>query len=126
MRYKILIALVFFSVIINLLSFKAGHDWGDDFAAYIKQSQTFASGDYNNLKEHIEKTDYTLNYPAGYPILLAPFIKSFDSNIKILKYYTYLFFILSLIFIFLLLKKNKEFALLTVLLISCNPFFWEL
>lgn len=126
MKNKVIILLILLAIIINVFSFKNGHNWGCDFSAYIKQAQTIHNNTFTELNSNIKQTDYTLNYPWGYPLLLSPIIKYFDININILKVYTYCFLIISFIFIFLYFKKdNIDFALLTVLLISTNPYFWE-
>ncbi len=126
MKYKVIILLIIFSLIINLFSFKEGHDWGGDFAGYIKQSQTIADNSFDELNEHIKRTDFILYYPWGFPMLLTPVINNFEKDIKILKRYNYIFFILSMLFIYLYFKdNNKEFALICVLLISVNPYFWN-
>jgi len=126
MKYSVHITLVLIAIVINLVSFREGHNWGGDFAGYIIQSQTVADGNFDRLKEQIEKNDFILNYPWGYPLLLSPLIEYFNGNLNILKYYTYAFFILSLVFIFFLFRENKAFSLLTIILLAANPYFWEL
>ena len=80
---------------------------------------------YGELETNIEKNDFILNYPWGFPFLISPVIKYFDSNIVIIKIYIYLFFLSGLIVIFYMFRENRETALLTVLLISSSPYFWE-
>ncbi|MDP4245308.1 MAG: hypothetical protein Q8932_05620 [Bacteroidota bacterium] len=123
--FRILLVLLFVSIVINLLSFQNGHNWGDDFAGYLKQAQVLSKGNFADLKVNMTQMDNILNYPWGYPMLLSPFIHLLDFHLNLLKLYTYLFFILSLLFIFLLLRKDRTMALMTLLLLSSSPYFWE-
>jgi hypothetical protein len=122
---RILFVLLLVSIAINLLSFQKGHNWGDDFAGYVKQAQVLSKGNFADLKSNMTQMDNILNYPWGYPLLLSPFIHWLDAHMIFLKIYTYFFFILSLLFIFLLLRKDKVMALMTILLLSTSPYFWE-
>jgi hypothetical protein len=122
---RILFVLLLVSIAINLLSFQKGHNWGDDFAGYLKQAQILSKGNYADLKVNMTQMDNILNYPWGYPLLLTPLIHLLDSHLIFLKIYTYFFFILSLLFIFLLLRKDRVMALMTILLLSASPYFWE-
>jgi len=127
MRIKnalILLAIII-SIAINLITFKNGHGWSGDSAGYILQSQAIKNNSFHNLKYHIERTDYTLNYPWGYPLLLTAVIHHFETDINFLKMYTYGFFVISFIFIYLYFKDDdEEKALLTILIMSVNPYFW--
>ena len=125
MKNILIITLIVLSVLINIFSFNKVHDWGDDFAGYVIQAKTIHTGNYSDLRASIEKNDFILNYPWGFPFLISPVIKYFDGSIIIVKIYIYLFFLLALIVIFYLFRKNRETALLTVLLVSSSPYFWE-
>ncbi len=125
MKHSIIIALIFLSLLINFLSFNKVQDWGDDFAGYVIQAKTVHNGSYGELERNIKRNDFILNYPWGFPVLISPVITFFDTNIIIIKIYIYLFFILSLIVLFYLFKEEKETALLTILLVSSCPFFWD-
>lgn len=125
-KNRVIVILIILSTVLNLSSFENGHNWGGDFSAYIKQSQTIYNKTFAQLNSNIQQTDYILNYPWGYPLLLTPIISFFDVNINILKAYNYCFLIISFCFIFLYFKNdNKYFVLLTIMLISISPFFWE-
>ena len=60
---------------------RQGHDWGDDFAAYIMQAQSIVTG---TIPEFMEENRFTIAessvgfgpyaYPWGTPLLLAPII----------------------------------------------------
>jgi hypothetical protein len=125
MKNIIIIALVFLSVFINFLSFTKVQDWGDDFAGYVIQAKTVHYGSYSELESNIKRNDFILNYPWGFPVLISPVITFFANNIIVIKIYIYLFFIFSLIIVFYLFREEKETALLTILLLSSCPFFWD-
>jgi hypothetical protein len=125
MKNILIIMLIVLSVLTNILSFNKAHDWGDDFAGYVIQAKTIRTGNYSDLQANIEKNDFILNYPWGFPFLISPVIKYFDSNIIVVKIYVYLFFLLALIVIFYMFRRHRETALLTILLVSSSPYFWE-
>ena len=125
MKNILIIALILFSVLINFLSFNRVQDWGDDFAAYVIQAKTVHDGNYGELEHNIKRNDFILNYPWGFPVLISPVITFFKSNIIVIKIYIYLFFVLSLLVLFYLFREEKETALLTILMLSSCPFFWD-
>ena len=125
MKNFIIIALIFLSLLINFFSFNKVQDWGDDFAAYVIQAKTVHDGSYTELERNIKRNDFILNYPWGFPVLISPLIAYFETNIIVIKIYIYLFFILSLIVLFYLFREEKETALITILMLSSCPFFWD-
>ncbi|MGH2566523.1 MAG: hypothetical protein ACRDE5_18535, partial [Ginsengibacter sp.] len=125
MKNVAIAALILLSVLINIFSFNKVQDWGDDFAGYVIQAKTIYTGKYDELKNNLKRNDFILNYPWGFPALISPVIRYFDSNILIIKIYIFLFFLLSLIVLFYLFWEDKEAALLTILFVSSSPYFWE-
>lgn len=117
--------LIALSILINLMSFKPGHDWGDDYAGYVLQSKTIASGDFQGLERHIGNTELILNYPWGFPLILSPVIGYFDDHIRAVKFYVYIFFILALLVFHRLIRGEATAAAFTLLLIAVNPYFWD-
>ena len=71
MKTIFIITLIALSVLINLFSFNKVQDWGDDFAGYIIQAKTIHTGSYSDLEANIKKNDFILNYPWGFPFLIA-------------------------------------------------------
>ncbi len=67
------------------------HSWGDDFAQYIKEAQNIANG------IPYYKVGYVFNplnpeygphqYPAGFPLLIAPIVKIYGLSLKPLYYF---------------------------------------
>lgn len=128
--------IIFFLIIvivcsINLISFRSGHDWGDDFAAYIDQTRALVDGNFDGFisiqKYRIENSpNYTtgpLLSPWGFSILLSPLYYLVGLDIHAMKIYVHLFYLASLIIVFLLFQdrlKNSE-TLLLLALIAFNP-----
>lgn len=123
-NFWIIGVLILVSVLINLFGFMQGIDWGDDFAGYVIQAQTLSSGDFHTLQENMSRNDFILNYPWGFPTLITPVIRYFNSDILILKKYVFVFFIASLFIIYFLFKEEKIYSLLSMLLISSSTYFW--
>ena len=101
-----------------------GLDWGCDYGGYVLQAKTLVSGDYKGLQENMNRNEFVLNYPWGFPFVLAPVIGSFDTDPVLIKEYVFLFFVVSLILVYFLFRKEPEYALFTVLLLATNPYFW--
>jgi hypothetical protein len=92
-------ALLFWSGLTN------GHDWGDDFAAYIMQAKSITEGRHSEFIEAnrftIEQSSYPIGpvaYPWGFPVLLAPFYALFGLNMIALKSVSIICFLLFLFF----------------------------
>ncbi len=117
------IALVVFSIFVNCWTLKDGHNWGDDFAQYIInarniiESKPYASG---------IMLDNTVICPPGLPLLLAPVLKVFGLNFKILKLINIFFWYLSIFFLYglFLRKEGRNFALMTAVFLALSSFFF--
>lgn len=121
----IILTGMFIALFFNYRGFAEGHDWGDDFAGYVIQAQTLASGDFKALEYNMGRNDFQLNYPWGFPVLLKPVICYFEENIVFIKKYVYLFFIGALFFVYLLFRRDKTTALLVIWLLLASPYFWK-
>ena len=107
-----------------------GHDWGDDFSAYIMQARSLVEG---NPREFCEANRFTIQhsswgigpvaYPWGYPVLLAPLYAAFGVNMIALKLVGALSFLIFLPLLFIGFRKyHSPFWLLClVCLFSLNP-----
>jgi len=83
-----------------------GHDWGDDFAAYVMQAESIVRGAPSEFvavnRYTIEKSMYAIGpvaYPWGFPLLLAPVYGLYGHDIVALKIpgvICYLLFIMTL------------------------------
>jgi hypothetical protein len=73
-------AILCASALVAFALLTRGHDWGDDFAAYILQAKSVVE---HGREEFIRRSAFTIEhssitigpvvYPWGYPLLLAPF-----------------------------------------------------
>ena len=123
-KYAVLFLLIVFSILINIEGFMKGLDWGCDYGGYILQAKTLVSGNYKELQENMSRNDFILNYPWGFPIILIPVINYFDTDPVLIKEYVFLFFLVSLGIIYILFKREKEYAFFTVMLVAASPYFW--
>ena len=122
--YKIL-AFAIFNVFffVNIYTLKDGHNWGDDFAQYIRHAI--------NLVEHKPYTanislDYWIVSPPGFPFLLSSLIYWFGVNLKILKLLNVVIWGLSALVVYslVLMRLNLVWArVLTVWFLTC-PFLF--
>jgi hypothetical protein len=107
-----------------------GHDWGDDFAAYIMQAISIVNG---SADQFVERNAFTMNqssspmgpvaYPWGFPLLLAPVYSVFGMSLvafKAVGLVFYLLFLLTLWFGFKPLLKPVELVVF-VALFAFNP-----
>jgi len=119
--------LIFLCVIPFLLvhfqTLEDGHDWGGDFAQYIRHAK--------NLVEHkaydadVLVEDRVI-YPPGFPLIISPLVKIFGINFWILKIPNIFFWLGFCFAVYYLFKKrlNKDHALLAFLvLLSSSEFF---
>jgi hypothetical protein len=87
-----------------------GHNWGDDFSAYIMQAASLIEG---SVSQYILQNSFTIThssvifgpilYPWGYPLLLAPVYAVFGLNLlafKTLNLLLYLAFLICIYFLF--------------------------
>lgn len=123
--YMFLFAIIGLTAVIYLTSFMTGHKWGGDFSQYIAQAKSIAEG-YDFPGKFIG-TYSTFVYPWGFPLLLSPIYFLFGLNILAMKIYVGLFFLLSLLVIFLLFEKKFGYiqTLLLVSIFALNPYFFQ-
>jgi hypothetical protein len=113
--------LIFF--VVNILTLKNGHNWGDDFSQYILQAKniiTFQSPTHGLI------LNAWVVPPFGFPLLLAPLVKIFGINFWILKTVNIVFWLVFSYFLFLISKRRLKPGhsdLLFVFFLS-SPFFF--
>lgn len=87
------IALVTCIGIVAMINHFSGHDWGDDFALYMRQARALAMG---NIGEVISDNRFAVDnsgwntfspytYPWGWPLLIAPLYSLFGLNYEVVK-----------------------------------------
>lgn len=124
---------MFLTFILGLCCIDQGHDWSDDFALYISQSQALLTGTTADL---LEQNRFSMDhsyvhvgpylYPSGFPMLLLPIYATFGLNFWVMKVYCLFFFIGSLpliYWIFTSVYNDKSRALFLTLLIAFNYHF---
>ncbi|MFI5171174.1 MAG: hypothetical protein ACHQFW_02230 [Chitinophagales bacterium] len=116
----------------SICTIKKGHNWGDDFALYIKHASNIVHGDpYGETGSIIHEYAGTYspqNYPPGFPILLAPVYAFFGLNFIAMKVYMVLWLVLFLGLIWIYFKDKLYFHwnLIIIIIIGLSPFFREM
>lgn len=131
--YALPLALVSFISVICMINHFSGHDWGDDFALYLRQAKALAIG---NVGEVISDNRFTVEnsgwstfspvaYPWGWPLLIAPLYALFGINYEVLKIVEVVAFCLFLLTFFSLVRRRAGYlaATLLVLLIGLSPIY---
>jgi hypothetical protein len=128
---SILFVLLSLCFLIDIATFKNGHNWeNSDFVGYISQAKSLLEGTIDDLISHDKfmlenstKETGAIMGPWVYPILLSPFYYIFGPNIYVMKVVTNLFFILSLIVVFLLFQERLRNVdnLLLIAILAFNP-----
>ena len=82
--YKSCLALILIIIpfVLNAITIKDGHNWGDDFAQYIICAQNIAFG--RPYTDGI-MLDLPVIFPPMYSIVLAPFVRIWGVNFIVLK-----------------------------------------
>jgi hypothetical protein len=113
-------------------SLSKGHNWGDDFAHYLLQSESLLSDSVNS---YIQSTVYTLTnssfksgpttVPWGFPVFLLPFVKIFNQNVfglKLVNVFAYSAFLI-ILYKWTSLRLPKLPSLLVLLFFAISPTF---
>ncbi len=117
------LALLFItSFIINIITLRDGHNWGDDFAQYIMYAQNMIS--HRPITEGV-MLGLSVFPPIGYSILLAVVILFKGINFGAMKLLTVFFWFGMVIgyFYFLRTRKEQEPWKVIVLLLFSSMFF---
>lgn len=127
------VIILLITTVLNLISFKAGHTWGDDFSMYIAQAKSIVEGSIRDLNEKqtiLERYSSELHgpffYPWGFPVMLSPVYMIFGFDILAMKIYVFLFFLSSLVILFILFKDrlDDKNRLILVSFFALNPVFF--
>src|SRR5262245_39242621 len=114
-----------------LMTLREGHDWGDDFGLYILHARNIAQGINYKRTGYIYNPDFVLvapqTYPPVFPLLLSPIYKLWGLNLEAMKVGVVGAFLLSLIAIFMALRRRLPWPYLVALLVivGFNPFIWQ-
>ncbi len=110
-------------------TFREGHDWGDDFAMYIRHSKNLVDG------VEFHDTGFIINparpigpttYPPVFPLMLTPIYYFFGLNLTAMKVLVTVTIMLTLIIIFFAFREylSEKDRLALVAIIGFNPIFW--
>lgn len=134
----ILVLILSISGLFAFFSLLEGHDWGGDFALYLRQAQSLLDG---NSRELLEFNRYAMEnstlhtgsnpqvgphlYPWGLPLLLVPVVALWGFALTPLKVYMIAFFLLSLWVCYRLFLPRAGIygSLWIVALLGFSPFF---
>jgi hypothetical protein len=109
-----------------------GHNWGDDFAAYIIQAKIVVEGMSQKLIEMMQFREMQSSheiflgptfYPWGFPVLLAGVYVIFGDNITAMKLLEVAFYALSVVMTFSLFRRYLRpwHAILIALTFGVSP-----
>ena len=123
------VVLVFYIIILLFSFFKVYNDTfdkkinlGGDNAGYYILGTALATGQgYTNIHT-LEKTPHN-HFPPGYPMIIAAASKLFSADILFIKKMNGFFFLMSLVFLFLIIRKitgNDHIPFITVLFLIYN------
>jgi hypothetical protein len=124
--WRLLGLLVVGSGIVGFLMLTRGHNWGDDFAAYLLQAQSIVDG---HMDEFIRRSTFAVDAsgarygpvstPWGFPLMLAPVVAILGLNLLALKVVLTLCYMAFLPAMFLLARNrltDTESLLLTAVM----------
>ncbi len=110
-------------LLINGTTLYNGHDWGDDFAQYIRHAQNLLEA-----KPYASRImlDPGVVSPPGFPLLLVPLLKIFGLNFIALKIWNIVFWMIFVVAIYRLyqMRLSEEEALLGAAVWFLFPFFF--
>jgi hypothetical protein len=124
--------LFVFAIILASYCLHAGHNWGDDFAAYILQAKIVDEGMSRKLIEMMQFREMQSSheiilgptcYPWGFPVVLAGVYGIFGDNITAMKLLEVTFYALSVVMTFILFRKTLGpwQAILVALTFAVSP-----
>lgn len=133
-KYKGILLFIIITAIavFYILTTREGQVWGEDFAQYIQHAKNIVE------RKPYGNTGYiftllppfppgTKAYPPIFPLFLVPIYGLFGPNLAIMKIGIILFFIASLVVIYLLFKQRLGFYCLffTIMIVGFNPYLWD-
>lgn len=133
LRVALLVAVIAVLCIVNQ---RPGHDWGDDFALYLRQSQALLEGNVGEVlatngtivEESSSHSFSPHSYPWGTPLLLSPVVALWGLDYAKLKVLETLFFAGFLLMFFHLMARRVgeigSFALVALIGFSVSYVAW--
>ncbi|MGE0887600.1 MAG: ArnT family glycosyltransferase [Blastocatellales bacterium] len=113
-----------------LITIRSGHDWGDDFSLYIQHAKNIVQGAkyWTTSYLHLPPFVGPDAYPPGYPLMLVPVYKLFGLNLTAMKVEVILLFLLGLVTIHLVCRRElpPHLQIALIALLGFSPYFWEM
>ncbi len=123
-KNKIVLLLgVMLFLLVNIITLKNGHNWGDDFSQYLTHAKNIVEG--RPYSQGLILNAWEVPGP-GFPLLLAPFLKLFGINFRIFKFCNVIYWLVSSYFFYLIAKKRlkSDHAVLFFFFLLSSPFFF--
>jgi len=127
----LLALLLFANGLFFVLTIRAGHPWGDDFAHYLIHARNLAEGKpYTDTGYVVIAEEVTLgpqNYPPAFPALLAPVYLTLGLNLTAFKLLEIASFIAYLFTLWYLLASYlpPNWRLAAIALMGFQPWCWD-
>jgi len=113
------------------INIRDSHDWGDDFAGYLRQAKNISEGK-PFYQSKFEYRDYNPSYAPpyysyGFPMLLAPVVKVWGLDFKVLDRYMSLWQVAWALLIFSFLRRHFSLPASAsfILIFFWNPYFFD-
>ncbi len=127
-KRKSTVVLLIFLAPLFFLNINDNHNWGDDFAQYLKQALNIVQGknfsDSNYIYNPDAKGYAPPFYPPAYSLVLVPIVKFFGLQYTYLSYYNTLILVLLSIVVFLFFLKQQVhifWSFILTLAFAYNP-----
>lgn len=130
MKYRIWLLLCLLPLL--WLGVRDSHDWGDDFAQYLRQTDNLLNGrpqTDNGLIYASDDAIFALKaYPVGFPLLLAPVYAKYGASIRPYHILLSVCYILLAFVLFEFFRRelSDSLSMLLTLVIAYNPYVLEL
>jgi hypothetical protein len=114
----------------QIITIRAGHRWGDDFAMYIHHAKNIAQGIPYGDTGYIYNSHTAVGprtYPPVFPLFLVPVYKVFGLDLGPMKVEVVAFFVGSLLLLSLLLRAELPPASLLgfIVILGFSPYYWQ-
>ena len=129
-RSQLILIVCLFSILAGLIYLQPGHEWGDDFAAYLLQAHAIVnktvSGFIEDNRRTVEHSEFLLGpitYPWGTPLLFSPMIALFGDQLWPLKVLNLIFYFGFLVFLMVLFRDRwrPKTLLFVIAIFALNP-----
>jgi 4-amino-4-deoxy-L-arabinose transferase-like glycosyltransferase len=134
MKYKLsdvfCYLIIFLVGVFYISTLCPGHNWGDDFSAYINGAKNIVEGKSYTLTGFIVNPSRQIG-PGSYPPLtslcLAPLYAVFGMNISVFQLTGIFFFLLFLIIFWRFIRGgfSDVYAIVLLIFVAMNPVFWS-